>query len=165
MGFIKLNEIIWVWKNLSPPFEANATNQTAIRVTMGGGSWMGVRISDLIFVLPAKYDRHIGIMSALSHFLFLIDNSWRDASISFKLQRRIKQHKIQVKFEFGGHLSYCLFDFGLGCRKSSILFFCGLSLTFLQNYKIWQLLTKAILTQCLYISMTLSNILPQPLIS
>ena len=44
--------------------------ERAVRVTMGGGSWMGVSISDLIFVLPAKHDRRIGIMSALSHLLF-----------------------------------------------------------------------------------------------
>ena len=42
---------------------------------MGGSSWMGVRISDIIFVLPAKHDQHKVIMSALSNFLFLIDNS------------------------------------------------------------------------------------------
>ena len=78
---------------------------------MGGGSWMGVRISDLFFVLPAKHDRHIGIMSA---FLFLIDNSWRDASISFKLHRRIKHNKIQVKFELGVIWDMAFFDLGLG---------------------------------------------------
>ena len=37
--------------------------------------------------------------SAASHFGFPIDNSYRDASISFKLYRRVKHHKIQVKFE------------------------------------------------------------------
>ena len=50
----------------------------------------------IIFVSPAKHGRHIGIMtpvasslSALSHFWFPIDSSWRDSSISFKLYRRV----------------------------------------------------------------------------
>ena len=40
--------------------------------------------------------------SAMSHFWFLIDYSWMDSSISFKLHRRFKHHKIQVKLEKGG---------------------------------------------------------------
>ena len=28
---------------------------------------------------------------------------WRDATISFKFYRRVKHHKIQIKFEFRGH--------------------------------------------------------------
>ena len=38
------------------------------------------------------------------HFWFPIDNSRRDASISFKLYRRVKHHKKQVMFEKGGNL-------------------------------------------------------------
>ena len=61
---------------------------------------------------PAKHGRHIGIMissssalsSVASHFWFLINNFWRDSSISFNVNRKIKHHKIQVKFEFGDHL-------------------------------------------------------------
>ena len=57
---------------------------------------------DFFFVSPAKHGPHIGIMSAfaLSHFWFPIDNFLRDATISFKFYRRVKHHKIQVKFEF-----------------------------------------------------------------
>ena len=55
---------------------------------------------------PAKHGLHIGIMtqaatSAFSHFWFLIDNSCRDASIAFKLYRRVKHHLIQAKVEKG----------------------------------------------------------------
>ena len=59
-------------------------------------------------MLPAKHGQHIGIMSlsvaasasscALSHFLFQINNFWRDVSISFKSYRRVKHHLIQAKF-------------------------------------------------------------------
>ena len=61
-----------------------------------------------LFVSPAKQGWHIGIMtqssslSAGSHFLFPIDNSWRNSSISFKLYRRVNVHKIQVKLDKGG---------------------------------------------------------------
>ena len=34
-------------------------------------------------------------------FLFPIENSWRDASISIKLYKRVRYHKIQVKFDKG----------------------------------------------------------------
>ena len=33
-----------------------------------------------------------------------MDNFSRDVSVSFKLYRKVKHHKIQVKFEKGGHL-------------------------------------------------------------
>ena len=62
-----------------------------------------------LFLSPEKRGWHIGIMtlSALSStaslFWFPINNFWRDASISFKVYRRVKHHKIQVKFEFGVH--------------------------------------------------------------
>ena len=41
--------------------------------------------------------------SALSHFWFPIDNLQIVASISFKLYRRVKHYKLQVKFSSGGH--------------------------------------------------------------
>ena len=54
----------------------------------------------LLFVSPAKHGRHIWIMSpsalsssTVSHFLFPIDDFWHDASIPFKLNRRVKVSK------------------------------------------------------------------------
>ena len=80
----------------------------------------------LLYLLntSAKHSQSIGIMtplaaalSALSHLWFPIDNSWRDVSISFKLHRMVKHnqiqvehHKIQDKFEFGGHLLTLLIE-------------------------------------------------------
>ena len=57
----------------------------------------------LVIVSPAKQGGHIGIMtptaaslsSGASHFLFVIDNSWRDASILFKPYRKINNHKLR----------------------------------------------------------------------
>ena len=63
------------------------------------------------FVPPVKYGRHIGIMSpstllssTLSHIWFPINNSCRNASIPFKLHRRVNHHKIQAKLEKWGNL-------------------------------------------------------------
>ena len=67
---------------------------------------------------PAKYVRHIGIMTPLalsstsasslstaSHVRFPINTSTfrRDASISFQVYRGVNHHKMQVKFKFGDH--------------------------------------------------------------
>ena len=43
------------------------------------------------------------VLPIVTHWL-PIDNPWRDASISFKLHRRVKHHKIQVNLEKGGNL-------------------------------------------------------------
>ena len=43
------------------------------------------------------------LSSALSHFWFPINNLRIVALISFKLYRRVKHHKLQVKFSSGGH--------------------------------------------------------------
>ena len=68
-----------------------------------------LQCSPFIIVSPGKQGWHKGIMtlvaaaslSEASHFWFSIDNSWRVASISCKLYRRVKHHKIQVKFDKG----------------------------------------------------------------
>ena len=70
-----------------------------------------------VFIKPAKHGQQIGIMSEsalsspasstaswLSHFWFPLDNFCRDASISFKVYRRVKHHKIQDKFKSRGNL-------------------------------------------------------------
>ena len=41
--------------------------------------------------------------STASHFLIPIENSWRYASISFKLYERVRHHKIQVNIDKGGN--------------------------------------------------------------
>ena len=38
----------------------------------------------------------------------MIISFWGDATISFKFYRKVKHHKIQVKFEFRGHLTFHL---------------------------------------------------------
>ena len=60
----------------------------------------------------------------LAKLLFPINCFGRNATISFNVYRRVKQDKRRVKLEFGGPLSYCLFDLvvyiGLLCDKLPI---------------------------------------------
>ena len=79
-------------------------------ITDGHGLLLQMSMIYSLIVLPGKHGQHMGIMtpaasssssSALSHFWFPIDNSWKDASISFKLYRRVKHNFIQVKFQKG----------------------------------------------------------------
>ena len=74
-----------------------------------------------------------------------INYFWRDATISFKIYRRVKHDKIQVKFGFRGHLQ--TFDWFMALswlrfrlmQKLYCLFL--ITFTFLQNYTFGQLLT------------------------
>ena len=72
-------------------------------------------------------------VTCLWHFL-LINIFWRDASISFNVHRRVKHHKIQVKFDKGGHPQY--FDWEMTLFWLRFWLNCGLWSITLKYHKI-----------------------------